>query len=123
MLRRRCLLMLAAVGLGARHAWRVHGHWRRMARGVAMGDPFHMAQVRSLGMPRLAVSGARPRQHSQAALRLVRTRVDHDERGTLPDCFGIRMGLAVGDPEVEEPALQGLRALQRALRLEGAMRR
>ena len=74
-------------------------------------------------MPRLAVSGARPRQHSQAALRLVRTRVDHDERGTLPDCFGIRMRLAVGDPEVEEPALQVLRALQRAPPLEAAMRR
>ena len=88
-----------------------------------MGDHFHMAQGRSLGMPCLAVSGARPRQHSQAALRLVRTRMDHDERGTLPDCFGIRMGLAVGDPEVEAPALQGLRALQRAPRLEGTMRR
>jgi hypothetical protein len=37
--------------------------------------------------------------------------LDHDQGVTLPYCFGVRMHLAVGDPEVEEPASEALLAL------------
>src|SRR4029453_6685391 len=58
-----------------------------------------------------------------ASLRLLCAGLNHDEGPTLPDRFDIRTHLAVGDPEVEEPALEALRALQRAPGLEAEVLR
>ena len=83
-----------------------------------MGDHPHMAQVLPLGTPPLAVTRALPVQNIQASLRLLCAGLHHDEGSTLPDRFDIRTHLAVGDPEVEEPTPEALRALQRAPGLE-----
>src|SRR4029453_12817442 len=115
--------MLPEGRLGARQAWRVEGPWRPMARGVTLGDHSHMAQVLPLGTIRLAVTCALPVQNVQTALRLLGTGVDHDQGFPLPDRFGIRANLAVGDPEVKKPALEILRALQRTPDLEREMLR
>ena len=57
-----------------------------------------MAQVLPVGPTRLAVRWARPVQNVQAALHLLRARLDHDQGVTLPYCFGVRMHLLSGTP-------------------------
>ena len=62
--------------------------------------------VLPLGLIGLAVTCALPVQNVQAALCLLCTGLHHDQGLPLPDRFGIRAHLAIGDPEVKKPALE-----------------
>jgi hypothetical protein len=82
-----------------------------------------MVQVLPVGPTRLAVSWAPPVQNVQAAIHLFRARLHHDQGVTLPYRFGVRMHLAIWDPEGEEPVSEALLTIQRAASLEAEVLR